>query len=313
VTEKAKKIILDCDPGHDDAMAILLAAGCPDIELLAVTTVAGNQTLEKTTLNARRVLSVAGVTGVPVAAGCGRPLVRPQILAEDIHGESGLDGPRFAEPTVPEDPRRAVDLIIELLLASDGDITLVPVGPLTNIAAAMRREPAILRRIRHISLMGGAIGLGNRTPAAEFNILADAEAARVVFESGVPITMCGLDLTHQALATGPVLERIRALGTPVAETAVELMRFFASTYKKRQGFDAPPVHDPCAVAWVVDPSIVETRHLRVDVETKAEFCYGRTVVDVHGLTGRPPNALVGVKLDFDRFWDLVIDALGQLG
>jgi inosine-uridine nucleoside N-ribohydrolase len=306
-----KKIILDCDPGHDDAIAILLAARCPAVRLVAITTVAGNQTLEKTTLNARRVLTVAGITDVPVAAGCDRPLVRPQIVAEDIHGESGLDGPKFPEPTVPLDPRHAVDLIIELLLDSAGDITLVPVGPLTNIAMAMRREPDIIRKIKHISLMGGAVGLGNHTPAAEFNILADPEAARIVFESGVPITMCGLDLTHQALATEPVLERIRALGTPVAEMAVELLRFFAATYKERQGFDAPPVHDPCAVAWVAEPDIVETVPAHVDVETRGEFCCGRTVVDLYGVLGKPANALVGVKLDFDRFWDLVIDALAR--
>lgn len=306
-----KKIILDCDPGHDDAMAILLAARCPAIDLLAITTVAGNQTLEKTTLNARRVCSVAGITDVPIAAGCEKPMVRPQIVAEDIHGESGLDGPRFGEPTVPLDPRHGVDLIIELLLDSAGDITLVPVGPLTNVAMAMRREPRIVPKVRYIALMGGAVGLGNRTPAAEFNILADAEAARVVWESGVPITMCGLDLTHQALATEAVLDRVRALGTPVAEMSVELLKFFGASYKKRQGFDAPPVHDPTAVAWVVDPSIVLTQPMYVTVETKAEFSYGRTVCDVHGVLGRPANTEVGVKLDFYRFWDLMIDALSR--
>lgn len=308
-----RKIILDVDPGHDDAIAILLAGSCPAIELLAVTTVAGNQTLEKTTLNARRVCSVAGITGVPIAAGCDRPLVRPQIIAADIHGESGLDGPRFGEPTVPLDPRHAVDLIIELLMNSSGDITLVPTGPLTNIATALRREPGITGKIKHISLMGGSWSLGNRTPAAEFNILADAEAARVVFESGVPVTMVGLDLTHQALATDAVIKRIAALGTPAGDLAAELLRFFASTYKKRQGFDAPPVHDPCAVAWVVDPTIIETRPMHVDIETRAEFCYGRTVVDVYGVTGKPANALVATKLDFDRFWDLVVDALSRYG
>ncbi|MGE5591695.1 MAG: nucleoside hydrolase [Bacillota bacterium] len=305
------KIILDVDPGHDDAMAILLAYKSPAIDLLAITTVAGNQTLEKTTLNTRRVCTVAGITDVPIAAGCDRPLVRPQTIADDIHGESGLDGPKFPEPTVPLDPRHAVDLIIDLLMKSDGDITLVPTGPLTNIAMAMRQEPRIIKKIKHISLMGGAYGFGNVTPSAEFNIYADAEAARIVFESGVPITMVGLDLTHQALATPAVVERIRALNTPVSEMAVALLQFFASTYKKRQGFDSPPVHDPCAVAWVIDPSIVQTKKVRVDIETHAEFSYGRTVCDMFGDSPRPANALVATKLDFDRFWDIMLDALRQ--
>ncbi|MCL5677144.1 MAG: nucleoside hydrolase [Firmicutes bacterium] len=305
------KIILDVDPGHDDAMAMLLAYASPAIDLLAITTVAGNQTIEKTTLNARRVATVAGMKGVSIAAGCDRPMVRPQIVAADIHGESGLDGPRFPEPTVPLDPRHAVDLIIELLLNSDGDITLVPTGPLTNVAMAMRQEPAIIKKIKHISLMGGAIGFGNSTPSAEFNIYADAEAARIVFESGVPITMVGLDLTHQALATESVVERIRAFHTPVSEMAVDLLHFFASTYKARQGFDAPPVHDPCAVAWVIDPTLIQTKNVHVDIETNAEFSYGRTVCDMFGDSGKPANALVATKLDFDRFWDLVIDALSR--
>lgn len=306
-----QKIILDVDPGHDDAMAILLAAKSPTIDLLAITTVAGNQTLEKTTLNARRVCTVAGITNVPIAAGCDRPLVRRQTIADDIHGESGLDGPHFPKPTVPLDPRHAVDLIIELVMQSDGDIILVPTGPLTNIAMAIREEPRIIKKIKHVSLMGGAYGFGNVTPSAEFNIYADAEAARIVFESGVPITMVGLDLTHQALATPAVVERIRALNTPVSEMAVDLLRFFASTYKKRQGFDAPPVHDPCAVAWVIDPTIVQTKHVHVDIETHAEFSYGRTVCDLFGDSGKPANALVATKLDFDRFWDLMLDALKQ--
>ncbi|MHB9145791.1 MAG: nucleoside hydrolase [Symbiobacteriia bacterium] len=306
-----QKIILDVDPGHDDAMAMLLAYKSPAIELLAITTVAGNQTLAKTTLNARRVCTVAGITDVPIAAGCDRPLVRPQIIAADIHGESGLDGPHFPEPTVPLDPRHAVDLIIQLVMESQGDIILVPTGPLTNIAMAMRQEPRIIGKIKHISLMGGANGFGNTTPSAEFNIYADAEAARIVFESGVPITMVGLDLTHQALATDTVVERIRALNTPVSAMAVDLLRFFASAYKERQGFDHPPVHDPCAVAWVIDPTVMETQSVHVDIETHAEFSYGRTVCDMYRSSGKPANALVATKLDFDRFWDLMLDALRQ--
>ncbi|MFZ5827378.1 MAG: nucleoside hydrolase [Bacillota bacterium] len=305
------KIILDVDPGHDDAIAILFAHKSPAIELLAITTVAGNQTLEKVTLNARKLCTVAGITDVPIAAGCDRPLLRPQVIAPEIHGETGLDGPTFPEPTVPLDPRHAVDLIIELLMNSDGDIVLVPVGPLTNIALAMRKEPRILKKIKHISLMGGAIGFGNKTPAAEFNIVVDPEAARIVFESGVPITMVGLDLTHQALATEPVVKRIAELGTPVAQMTVELLRFFGKTNKAVQDYDAPPVHDPAAVAWVIDPTIVQCEPMYVAVETQAEFSYGRTVCDAWRVTGKEPNALVATKLDFHRFWDLVIDALAR--
>jgi len=307
-----QKIILDVDPGHDDAMAILLANASPAIDLLAVTTVAGNQTLPKTTLNARRVMSKAGIKGIPVAAGCDRPLVRKQRIAENIHGESGLEGPTFSgEPDVPLDPRHAVDLIVETLMASDGDIILVPVGPLTNIGMAIRREPRIVPKIRHISLMGGAWGFGNQTPSAEFNILVDPEAARIVFESGAPITMCGLELTHQAKATPDIIARFAALHTPLGDFAVEMLNFFASTYRKMHGFDGPPLHDPTAVAWVIDPTIVETQAAHVDIETHAEFSYGRTVVDLHDVLGLPKNVLVATKLDVARFWDLMVGAIAS--
>ncbi len=309
-----QKIILDCDPGHDDAMAILLANASPAIDLLAITTVAGNQTLPKTTLNARRVCSRAGIRGVPVAAGCDRPLVRAQRVAANIHGESGLEGPTFAgEPDVPLDPRHAVDLIIELLLASDGDIMLVPTGPLTNIALAMRREPRILPKIRHVSLMGGAWGFGNQTPSAEFNILVDPEAARIVFESGVPITMCGLELTHQARATPDIIGRFADLHTPLGDFTVEMLRFFAGTYRELHGIDGPPLHDPTAVAWVIDPTLVETQPAHVDIETHAEFSYGRTVVDLHDVLHLPKNVLVGTRLDAPRFWDLMVGAIASYG
>lgn len=309
-----QKIILDCDPGHDDAMAILLANASPAIDLLAITTVAGNQTLPRTTLNARRVCSRAGIRGIPVAAGCDRPLVRAQRVAANIHGESGLEGPTFVgEPDVPLDPRHAVDLIIELLLSSAGDIMLVPTGPLTNIALAMRREPRILPKIRHVSLMGGAWGFGNQTPSAEFNILVDPEAARIVFESGVPITMCGLELTHQARATPDIVGRFADLHTPLGDFTVEMLRFFAGTYRKLHGIDGPPLHDPTAVAWVIDPTLVETQPAHVDIETHAEFSYGRTVVDLHDVLHLPKNVLVGTRLDAPRFWDLMVGAIASYG
>ncbi len=303
------KIILDCDPGHDDAIAILLAAHHPDIELVAITTVAGNQSIEKTTLNALKVCSLAGIRDVPVAMGMERPLVRPAKHAPDIHGESGLDGPHMPEPDIELAAQHGVDLLIDLLLNSDGDITIVPTGPLTNIAAAMRREPAILPRIQAISLMGGAIGLGNTTPAAEFNIYTDPEAAAVIFACGRPITMCPLEVTHQALATEEVLGRLRGANRPVATFAAELLDFFADRYRNVFGFPAAPVHDPCAVAAVIDPTILRAHDMHVEIETTGEWTSGRTVCDVYGTLGKEPNARVGYGLQVERFWDMVIGTI----
>jgi purine nucleosidase len=308
-----RKVILDCDPGHDDAMAILLAHGNPEIELVAITTVAGNQTVDKTTLNARRVCTVAGIRDVPVAAGCDRPLTRPLQTAGYIHGETGLDGPAFGDPTVPLDPRHAVDLIIELLMQSDGEITLVPTAPLTNIAVAVRKEPRIVSKVKEVVLMGGAYTRGNATPAAEFNIGVDPEAAAIVFRAGWPLTMVGLDLTHQALATPAVLGRIGALGTPIARIAVQLMEFFRETYRRHAGFDSPPVHDPCAVARVIDPAVVECVDAFVAVETRGEWSSGMTVTDFSGRLGRPSNVRVATRLDVNGFWNLMIDALDRIG
>ena len=249
------KIILDCDPGHDDAIAILLAARHPEIDLLAITTVAGNQSLEKITRNALKICSLAGIRDVPIAMGMGRPLVRPAKPAADIHGESGLDGPHMPEPTIELARQHAVDLIIDLLIDSEGDITLVPTGPLTNIAAAIRQQPSIVPKIKAISLMGGAMGLGNVTPAAEFNIHTDPEAD-YLFGCGRPITMVPLEVTHQAPATEEVTARLRASQLPVATFAADLLVFFAGSYHKVFGFPAAPVHDPCAVAAVIDPHIL---------------------------------------------------------
>lgn len=303
------KIILDCDPGHDDAIAILLAAHHPAINLLAITTVAGNQSIEKTTLNALKVCSLADIRNVPVAMGMQRPLIRPAKHAANIHGESGLDGPHIPEPDIELAPQHAVDLLIDLLLNSDGDITLVPTGPLTNIAVAIRREPAILPKIQAISLMGGAIGLGNTTPAAEFNIHTDPEAAAVVFACGRPITMCPLEVTHQALATENVLGHLRAANRPVATFAADLLAFFAGRYRNEFGFPAAPVHDPCAVAAVVDPSILQAHDMHVEIETTGEWTTGRTVCDVYDRLGKAPNARVGYALEVDRFWEMVISTI----
>lgn len=304
-----QRIVLDCDPGHDDAIAILLAAHSPRLKLEAITTVAGNQTVQKTARNALKVCSLAGIRDVPIAAGMDRPLVRAQYVAADIHGESGLDGPTLPEPDLELAPIHAVDLLIDLFMRSDDDLTLVATGPLTNVATAMRREPRIVPKIHQIVLMGGAIGLGNTTPAAEFNIYADPEAADVVFTCGRPLTMIGLDVTHQVQATPEVRKRIRALGSPVAKLVDELLEFFASTYLEVFGMPAPPVHDPCTVAHVIDATLLQGKPMRVDIELHGEFTKGRTLCDVYGVTGQPPNAFVGQGIYVDRFWDLLIETL----
>ena len=304
-----QKIILDCDPGHDDAIALLLAAKHPALELLAVTTVAGNQTVEKTTQNALKVCSLANIRDVPIAMGMDRPLVRPARHAADIHGASGMDGPNVPEPNIELARQHAVDLLIELLLNSDGDITLIPTGPLTNIATAIRREPAIVPKIQAISLMGGAIGVGNVTPSAEFNIWFDPEAASIVFDCGRPITMVPLEVTHQALATEEILSRLRTANRPVASFAADLLVFFADSYKNVFGFPAPPVHDPCAVASVLEPDIIHAADMYVEIETMSELSAGRTVCDVYGKLGKPTNVRVGYGLEVERFWGMLVDTI----
>ena len=306
-------IILDCDPGHDDALAILLARGCPDVDLLAITTVAGNQTLDKTTLNARRVCTAAGITDVPIYPGCDRPLIRPQIVAADVHGDSGLEGPAFGEATVQAQDEHAVDFLVRTLMASDGEITLVPVGPLTNIAMAARREPRIVPRVRQVVLMGGSYTRGNRNPAAEFNIVADPDAAAVVFSAGWPLTMVGLDLTHQAVASQRVFDEIRAIGTPLGDAVIAMLEFFRERYRTVVGMDSPPIHDPCAVAWVARPDLVSVRDAFVAIETSGEWTSGMTVTDFRGALGHPFNAQVATDLDVDGFWALMLDALRALG
>ncbi|AVZ76052.1 pyrimidine-specific ribonucleoside hydrolase RihA [Streptomyces lunaelactis] len=306
-------IIIDCDPGHDDAIAIMLAAGDPAIDLLAITTVAGNQTVEKTTLNARRVCTVAGITGVPIAAGCAQPLVQPLLVADDVHGDSGMDGPQFAEPTVDVVPEHAVDLMYRILTEHPEPVTLVPTAPLTNIALLLTRYPDAAEHIREIVLMGGSTERGNRTPAAEFNIHVDPEAADIVFRSGVPVTMCGLNVTHQALATPEVLARLEGLGTELGRTCAQLMTYFAATYLRLWGFASPPLHDPVAVARVIDPAIVHCVDASVAVELRGQHTRGATVVDLHQYLDRPVNARVAVTLEPEMFWDRVIAAVEVLG
>lgn len=307
------RVILDCDPGHDDALAILLAHGRPEIDLVAITTVAGNQTLDKTSLNARRICTAAGIHAVPIAAGCDRPLVRELVTAAHIHGESGLDGPSLPSPAVPLAQVHAVDLIIDLVMGSPGEITLVPTGPLTNIALALRKQPGIRDRVREVVLMGGSYTRGNHTPAAEFNILVDPEAAAMVFEAGWPLTMVGLDLTHQARATAEVRERIRALGTPLAGIVVDLLEFFGTTYRRAERMDDPPLHDPCTIARLIRPDVMDCVAARVEIECQGKWTSGMTVTDFRHNEARPFNAQVATRLDVEAFWELMVGAIEAIG
>ncbi|MGV0358973.1 uridine-preferring nucleoside hydrolase UriH [Corynebacterium mastitidis] len=311
----ARKIILDCDPGHDDAVAILLAAGSPEIDLLGITTVGGNQTLGKVTHNARQVMTIAGLTDVPLHAGCTRPLVRPVEVAADVHGDSGMEihGFDLPDPAVEVAPGHAVDYIIDTVMAHEpGEVTLVPTGPLTNIALAVRKEPRIAERVREVVLMGGGYHEGNKTATAEFNISVDPEAAHIVFHEPWPLVMVGLDLTHQALATREVEARFASLGTRAGDFVVGLCGFFREAYRQAQGFDDPPVHDPCTVAYLIDPSVVSTVRVPLDVELRGALTTGMTVADFRAPAPPGCTTSVAVKLDHGRFWDLVVGAVEEL-
>ena len=308
------KIILDCDPGHDDAIAMLLAWGNPQIELVGVTTVMGNQTIEKVTRNALSVARVAGITGVPFAKGAHRPLVRNIEVAESIHGASGLDGPVLPEPTLELDPRHAVDFIIDTIMASEpGEITLVPTGALTNIALAVRKEPRIVSRVKQVVLMGGGVNVGNWSATSEFNIVIDPEAAHIVFNEPWPLTMVGLDLTHEALATPSVAAAIAAIGTGPARFVGELLEFFGETYRDQQGFDHPPVHDPCAVAFVIDPTVMQVVRVPLDIELTGSLTLGMTVADFRAPAPADCTTQVARNLDHAKFWALIVDALERIG
>lgn len=312
----AKKIILDCDPGHDDAVAILLALGNPEIEIVGITTVGGNQSLEKVTYNARAMLEAAHAHDIPVYAGSNRPLVREQEVAESIHGETGLDGVELPIPTRPLEDMHAVNFIVKTIMESEpGTITLVPTGPLTNIALALRMEPRIAERVSEVVLMGGGFHEGNWSAVAEFNIIVDPEAAHIVFNAPWKLTMVGLDLTHQALCTPEVQCRIEEIGTPLAVIVSGLMDFFRKTYQDNQDFVDPPVHDPCTVAYLIDPSVVQTRRCPLDVELHGELTLGMTVADLRGPepSEEECHTQVATKLDFDKFWNLVIQAIENIG
>ena len=310
-----RKIIIDTDPGQDDAVAILLALASPEeIEVLGITTVAGNVPLELTTKNARIVCELAGKPDTRVFAGCDRPLGRDLVTAEHVHGKTGLDGPTLPEPTMPLQDRHAVDFIIDTLREEpEGSVTLCPLGPLTNIATALDRAPDIAPRIKEIVLMGGAyFEVGNITPAAEFNIYVDPEAAKQVFGCGAPITVMPLDVTHKALVTKNRNDAFRALGTPAGVAVAEMTDFFERFDKEKYGSEGAPLHDPCVTAYLIKPQLFSGRHINVEIETTSELTLGMTVADWWGVSGRPPNATFMGDLDADGFFALLTDRSGRL-
>ena len=302
-------ILVDCDPGHDDAIALLLALASPEVELVGVTTVAGNQTLEKTTANALRVLEFAGRGDVPVAAGADRPLLREPSVAAHVHGETGLDGPDLPPPQGAPVSEHAVDFLAARITESATPATLVPLGPLTNVALLLARYPGVLTSIDRVVLMGGATGLGNITPAAEFNIWADPEAAARVFDSGLDLTIVGLDVTHQALMMDEDAERLRSSGR-TGRMVAELYDFFHGYHQRTYGFGGSPIHDALALAGVFRPHLLRTEHRHVAVDCGSELSRGRTLVDLWRRTDAAPNAHVAVDVEGRAFIELLVERLG---
>ncbi|MGC1260923.1 MAG: nucleoside hydrolase [Jannaschia helgolandensis] len=310
-----RKIIIDTDPGQDDAVAILLALASPELQVLGLTAVAGNVPLDLTARNARIVCELARRPDVPVFAGCDRPLARDLVTAEHVHGKTGLDGPQMAEPTMPLQDIHAVDFIIETLRAeAPGTVTLCPLGPLTNIATAFRRAPDIVARVQRIVLMGGAyFEVGNITPAAEFNIYVDPEAAKIVFAAGAPITVLPLDATHKALTTADRVQAFRDLGTEVGRMVAAWTDFFERFDKEKYGSAGAPLHDPCVIAWLLKPDLFTGREINVEIEVDSPLTRGMTVADWWRVTDRPANALFIGDVDADGFFSLLTERLARLG
>jgi purine nucleosidase len=309
-----RKIIIDTDPGQDDAVAILLALGSPEIDLLGITAVAGNVPLALTQKNARIILELARRTDIPVFAGADRPLLRPLITAEHVHGKTGLDGPTLPNPTMPLQDLHAVDFLIRTLRSEPaGTVTLCPIGPLTNIALALMQAPDIAGRIAEIVLMGGAyFEVGNITPAAEFNIYVDPEAAAKVFACGAPITVMPLDVTHKALTNAARVQAFRDMGTPVGQAVAEWTNFFERFDKEKYGAAGAPLHDPCTIAYLIRPELFSGRHINVEIETVSELTRGMTVADWWRVTGRPQNATFMGDVDAAAFFALLGERIGRL-
>lgn len=303
-----RNIILDCDPGHDDAIAILLAGSNPEINLLGVTVVAGNQTLEKTANNALKVVQWLGLD-VPVIKGCPGPMVRKQMIADDIHGETGLDGHDFGEIKIKLQEDHAVNFIIDTILNSKEKITVVTCGPMTNLAMALRLQPKIKENIEEIVLMGGAYTFGNVSPAAEFNIIADAEAAYVCFTAGLPITMMGLDVTRKVQVLPEVVERMDKISNKAAEMFVNLMKFFNKSQKEVFGWGGGPLHDPLTVAYLIDPSVVTLKKMNARIDIRSTDSYGRTNCDYFDYLGLEKNSNVAIDVDVEKYWDIVEEGI----
>lgn len=309
-----QKLIIDTDPGQDDAVAILLALASPELDLLGVTTVAGNVPLALTQENARKICDLAGRQDMPVFAGADKPLMRDLVTAEHVHGRTGLDGPDLADPVTPLQDLHAVDFMIETLRSeAAGSVTIAPVGPLTNVATALRQAPDVAPRIKQIILMGGGcFEGGNITPAAEFNIYVDPEAAAEVFTSGIPIVMMPLDVTHKVLTTAARTRKIRAVGTRTAIAVADMLDFFERFDEEKYGSDGGPLHDPCTIAWMLRPEMFSGRDCNVEIETKSDLTMGMTVIDWWQVSGRPHNAFVVGDVDADAFFNLVTDRLARL-
>ena len=311
---ESRKIIIDTDPGQDDAVAILLALASPELEVLGITAVAGNVPLALTERNARKICELAGRPEVKVFAGASRPMVRSLVTAEDVHGKTGLDGPELPEPGMPLQEQHAVDFLVETLMREQsGSVTLCPLGPLTNIALALEREPDIVPRIREIVLMGGGFFEGgNVTPAAEFNIHVDPHAADVVLKSGIPVVMVPLDCTHKALTTAKRVAAFRDLGTRPGIATAEMLEFFERFDENKYGTDGGPLHDPCVIAYLLKPELFSGRHINVTVETASELTMGMTVADWWGVTGRPKNVTYIREVDDEGFFQLLVERIGRL-
>jgi len=311
-----QRIIIDCDPGQDDAVALFLAMAAPqELEILGITAVAGNVPLELTQRNVRLMCDIAGRSDIPVFAGCDRPMVRELLTAEKVHGKTGIDGIDVVEPKTPLQEQHAVDFIVETLRAAeDESVTLVPTGPLTNIGTVIDRAPDVLAKIRQLVIMGGAMREGgNYSPSAEFNILVDPHAAAIVFDCGRPITSMGLDVTHQVLSTRARVERIRQLGNPVAEATAGMLGFFERHDSKKYGVEGAPLHDPCTIAWLLAPELFEGKFCNLSVETQSELTMGHTAIDFWHVTDRPHNVNWIYSVDADGFYDLLTDRLARFG
>ena len=311
-----RKLIIDCDPGQDDAVALFLAMSAPDeLEVLGVTTVAGNVPLEKTQRNARMMCDIAGRTDMPVYAGCDKPMKLEAITAEYIHGNTGIDGVDVFDPKTPLQETHAVDFIVETLRSAErASVTLVPTGPMTNIATAIQREPAILEAVDRIVSMGGAMREGgNRSPSAEFNVLVDPHAAEIVYNCGRPVTAMGLDVTHQVLSTRERVARIRDVGNDVAEATAGMLSFFHRYDTKKYGSEGAPLHDPCTVAWLLRPDLFETKRCNLSVETTSALTLGHTAVDFWHVTDRPHNVEWTYAVDAEGFYDLLVERLAWFG